>query len=188
MSYRLKRFVRGFRMRFLREIFYEHNLESIPRYKSKIAMSIKIIDKDDILRINEVRNFSLRTLEKRLVNGDKCFVTEKESRFMSFHWLQTKGKHYVQPIGEWVEINDGEAVIYHVHVHNDFRGNRINGFVYSEILKYCKVNKINRVWIYTDKKNINNRKGLESLGFKIYKESLSLLFNNRYHQLNVKLY
>lgn len=180
---RLKRIKRRFRLRFLREVFYGHSLEVIPKIEPKIQVAIKILNYSNIPEINQVKRFSDERLKMRLDRGDICFVAEKSGQVLSYHWLQIEGKHYVQPTGKRVEIKAGEAVIFDVHVHKDYRGNRLNGHVYSKILQYCKNNTFKHVWIYTDKKNVANRKGLEKGGFKLYKQTLSLFFNNRYHLL-----
>ena len=169
-------------------LFYEHHLETLVKEESKIPVALKILDRNNILDPILQGRFSIETLKKRLENGDKCFVTEKSGHLSSFHWLQTKGKHYIGPTGDWKDIQPGTAVIYHVFVEEEFRGNRINGMVYSEILAYCKEHEIDQVWIYTDSKNSANRKGLERLGFKIYKQTFSLKFRHRYIFRKSKLF
>lgn len=185
MFYRIKRFIRRLRPEIVQELFYEHQLDVIAEVKPKLTVELLLLQEEDIFRVSEVRKMSVELLKKRLKNGDKCFVTEKDGRLLSYHWLQTKGKHYVQQTDKWELIDPRSAVVYHVRVHKDFRGNRINRYVYSEILKYCKEEGMNRVWIYTNKKNISNRKGLESLGFNIFKQSTSLKFKNKYYLMRL---
>ena len=187
MRYRIKRLIRNLRPELIRELFYQHELKTIPKVESKIPVEVSLLNEQNISRIAEVKKMSIATLKQRLDNGDKCFVTEKSGRLLSYHWMQSSGKHYVQQTGKWEEVNRGDAVIYHVRVHKDFRGNRINGFVYSEMLQYCQDHKYNRVWIYTNKMNASNRKGLVDLGFKVYKQTLSLKFNNHYYLLSTKV-
>ncbi|MDW5290744.1 GNAT family N-acetyltransferase [Formosa sp. PL04] len=170
----------NFRIKLNTCLFYEHPLDTWVKEESKIPVSLRILDINNISDPILEKRFSIETLKKRLENGDKCFLTEKSGRLSSFHWLQTNGKHYIGPTGEWKDIQPGTAVIYHVFVEEKFRGNKINGMVYSEILGYCKDNDIDQVWIYTDSKNSANRKGLEKLGFKIYKQTCSLKFRHRY--------
>jgi GNAT superfamily N-acetyltransferase len=186
MLYRVKRFIRHLRPKIVREVFYEHDLQNFTCVKPKIDLDLKILDEKNIQRINDIKKMSVSILKKRLTNGDKCFVTENKSKLLSYHWLQTKGCHFIQQTGEYVKVNTNEAVIYHVRVDEGHRGNKINGYVYSEILKYCKSNKISRLWIYTNKRNIANRKGLEKLGFKEYKNTLSLKFYGKHYLLNSK--
>lgn len=186
MSYRIKRIIRNLRPELISEVFYEHDLTKFPKVEVKIPLSTKILDKNNISRINEVKKLSLDCMKRRLENGDMCFVTENLGRLMSYHWVQFRGNHYVQQTGKLVRLLPREAVIYHVRVKEDYRGNRINGFVNLEILEYCKNSGYNRVWIYTNKKNVSNRKGLENLGFKAYKVTLSLKFYNRFYLLGSK--
>ncbi|MEO8933553.1 MAG: GNAT family N-acetyltransferase, partial [Xanthomarina sp.] len=183
MRYRIKRFTRSLQPELIRELFYEHDLKTLPKIESKLPVVLKTLDKNNISRINDVKKLPLGTLKTRLDNGDICFVTEKSGCLLSYHWVQTQGKHYVQQTAKWEQLENGDAVIYHVRVHTDFRGNRINGFVYSEILQHCKDHGFKRVWIYTNKNNVSNRKGLEELGFIEYKETLSLKLNRRYFLL-----
>lgn len=188
MSYKVKRIIRKIRPEFVSELFYEHDLKNIPNKQPNIQVALQLLNNKNVSRIREVRKMSLNRLKNRLANGDQCFVTEIDGRLASYHWIQVKGNHYVQQTGKWEKVEEGDAVIYHVLVHPDFRGNRINGYVYSEILKYCKAQGLKRVWIYTNKKNRSNRKGLEQLGFKKYKQTLSLKINNKYYQLKEKLF
>lgn len=183
MFYRFKRFIRGIQPELVWEMFYEHDLKTLPTVKPKLAVELGLLDEQTVNRIMEVKKLNIDLLKQRLSNGDLCFVTEVSNRLVSYHWVQSKGEHYVQQTAEWEKMTKGEAVIYHVRVHKDFRGNRINGYVYSEILKHCKSEGLNRVWIYTNKQNISNRKGLEVLGFKGYKQTLSLKFKSRYYLL-----
>ena len=169
-------------------MFYEHYLEALVKQESKIPVTLRILDINNISEAILEERFSIETLKKRLENGDKCFLTEKSGQLSSFHWLQTEGKHYIGPTGEWKDIPRGTAVIYHVFVEEEFRGNRINGMVYSEILRYCKNHEIDHVWIYTDSKNSANRKGLEKLGFNIYKQTYSLKFRHRFIFRKSKLF
>jgi RimJ/RimL family protein N-acetyltransferase len=185
----MKNSIRGnFRMKLNTCLFYEHHLETLVKEEPKIPVSLKILDRNNISEPILEEWFSIKTLKKRLENGDKCFLTEKSGHLSSFHWMQTNGQHYIGPTGEWTDIPRGTAVIYHVYVVEEFRGNRINGKVYSEILAYCKNHEINQVWIYTDKKNSANRKALERLGFKIYKQTFSLKFRHRYIFRKSKLF
>jgi len=186
MSYRLKRFIRGLRFGLLREVFFEHDLKNIPNIEPRLPVAMKVLGESEISRIREVAEFSDQVFNKRMKREDTCFVSEKSERLLSFHWLQTKGNHFVKPTGQWEKIKEGEAVIYHVFVHKDFRGNKLNGHAYSHILRHCRDLKIKRVWIYTHKSNIANIKGLKAINFKMYRETLSLRFNNRYYLLRAK--
>ena len=169
-------------------LFYEHYLETWVKEAPKIQVSLRILGGSNISDPLLEGRLNIKTLKKRLDNEDYCFLTEKSGKLASFHWLQTKGKHYIGPTGEWKDIPRGTAVIYHVCVEEEFRGNRINGMVYSEILAYCKNHEIDRVWIYTDKKNSSNRKGLERVGFKIYKQTFSFKFRHSYIFRKSKLF
>lgn len=186
MSYRLRRSIRNLRPELIRELFYEHKLDIIPVIESRIPVELSLLDEKNISRISEVKKTSLNTLKERLGNGDKCFVTEESGRLASYHWVQSRGEHYVQQTGKLEKIMKGEAVIYHVRVHNDFKGHRINSHVYSKILEYCKDRGYSRVWIYTNRNNISNRKGLENLGFKPFKQTLSVKFKSNYYLLGSK--
>lgn len=188
MSYRLKRFLRGLRPGLLKEVFFEHDLKNIPNLQPRIPVTVKILEASEMARINEVATFSDQVLNKRMKRGDTCFVAENTERLLSFHWLQTNGKHYVKPTGQWKKIKKGEAVIFHVYVHGDYRGNKLNPHVYAHILKHCANLNLNRVWIYTHKTNTANIKGLQSINFKLYLETFSLKFNNRYYLLRKKKY
>lgn len=186
MSYRIKRFFRAFQMGYSKTVFYEHRLGEFPEVQPKTLVKIKLLDITRASDLNQIKTVSEKKIEMRFKNGDLCFITEKSGKLLSFHWLQTQGRHYVQPIGQWIDIKTREAVIYDVHVNKNYRGLRINGFVYSNILTHCRNNFINRVWIYTDKSNIQNIKGLNALNFHNYGYSFSIKFNNKYRLIQYK--
>lgn len=186
MFYRFKRSIRHLQPEIIKELFYKHNLDNIPNLCPKIGVNFFLLDDENIYRISEVKKLSIKVMKKRLKRGDLCFVTEYNHKLVSYHWLQIKGLHKVQQTNINHPMTGKDAVIYHVRVHRDFQGQSINSYVYSEMLKHSRKKGLKSVWIYTNKNNIANRKGLEKLGFSIYKKTVSLKFRNRFYLLNSK--
>jgi hypothetical protein len=189
MFYRFRRSLRALLPKLNRELFYVHYLKEIPAIESKIPIRIELLKKEYIHKINAVKKFDLQRLYLRLERGDLCYaaVTIEHDKIVSYHWVQEKGLHFIQQADRFELIKKNEACIYHVRVSDDFKGNRINGAVYAEILRKSKVKGINKVWVYTNINNFSNRKGLEALGFEIDYKIYSLFFNNKYYQIYKKL-
>lgn len=188
MFYRFKRILRHLRPQIVHELFLEHNLGDLETIKPKLPVRIVPLAKNNIECINQVRKNNLKLLKERLNRGDLCLTTEYSGKTVSYHWVQFKGEHLVQQTNELMVLKEKEAVIYHVRVHPDLRGNRINGFVYGEILKKCKNMGLNRVWIYTNCNNKPNLKSLIKLGFKSYRKTMSLKVNTKYYLLKNKFF
>lgn len=187
MLYRIKRFTRHLRPKIVEEYFYEHHLDNIPLVKPKIEVKVFLLNENNIQRINEIKRLNIEYMISRLQNGSKCYVAEYEGKLISYHWVQSSGQHLVQQTSRYYSIKKDDAVVYHVRVKEEYRGNRINGYIYSRILKDCKSEGRRRVWIYTNKNNFANRKGLEKLGFVLHKKSLSIFFYKRFFLLNEKV-
>ncbi len=183
MLYSIRRRFRLILPKINKEVVYYHDLNFIPAVNVKINARIENLNIADIDRIHEVKFLNIERLRNRLERGDKCYVTIYGDKVISYHWVQFSGEHFVQQAGKYMNINYLECYIYHVRVLDKFRGNRVNSYVYSKILEECRSNGFHKVWIYTNFKNIPNRKGLENLGFKIDHIIYSLNLNTRYYQL-----
>lgn len=187
MFYRLRRRLRLLLPGINVELMYGHSLEQIPKEVASIEIRIELLTKENIHRILEVRKLDIPRMIMRLERGDLCYVgITRDNLVVSYHWVQKSGKHFIQQAGRHVRIKKGEIWIYHVRVADSFRGNRINGAVYTKILEDAKNEGEQYAWIYTNKKNYSNRKGLERLGFQIKSEIYSLEINGKFHQLYKK--
>lgn len=188
MFYRFRRRLRALFPKLNIELFYAHYLENIPLVECKIPITIEIMGKDRVDKINTIKKQDINKLNMRLERGDLCYValTKNEGKIASYHWVQKSGKHFIQQAGYHVEINKNEACIYHVRVADVYKGNKINGAVYSKILFDAKSNGLNKVWIYTNFYNHANKKGLEKLGFIIESKLYSLQFNSKFYSIYKK--
>ena len=88
--------------------------------------------------------------------------------------------HWIQKANKWIPIQEGEFWIYHVRVKEEFRGNNVSPFVYSQILNIYKDLGFSKGWIYTSKKNDANIKGVLKNGFEKVATFHSLEINNQY--------
>ncbi|TYB71627.1 MULTISPECIES: GNAT family N-acetyltransferase [Bizionia] len=164
------------------ELMYVHSLEIVQQVRPKIDIEVIELYEDNIELIHSVKYLDLSRLIQRLQRGDKCYVALVNNKPVSYHWVQFMGFHFIQQAGKKIEIKPGEFWIYHVRVAEAFKGNRINGFVYSEILNNAKVSGYDKAWVYTNFNNKANRKGLEKLGFQIDHRIYSVKFKNNYYQ------
>lgn len=183
MFYRLRRNIRLLFPTLNREIMYLHDLQFIQEVRPKVEVVVKELNEDNIGLIQSVKKLDLSRLIQRLRRGDKCYAGFVNSEMVSYHWVQFSGAHFIQQAGKKIDIKPKEFWIYHVRVSDNYKGNRINGFIYSKILNDAKFSGYVKGWVYTNFKNIANRKGLEQLGFQVDHIIYSGKFKNRYYQL-----
>ncbi len=162
---------------------YVHDLKNIKIIEPKIDIKVFKFSLDDIHRIQEVKNLSIKQMRERLNRGDACYATEINGEVGSYQWVQYSGQHFIQQAGYNTEIKNGDLMIYHARVANKFRGNRINGLIKSTILQDAKNNNLKKAWVYTNLKNAANRKGLEKMGFKISSKIYSIKMAKKYYQI-----
>ena len=188
MFYRIRRRLQALLPRLNIEVFYSHYLREIPEVVTSMPISINVLTKDKISSINSVKKQDVDKLNRRLERGDLCYsgIAIVNDATTSYHWVQEKGKHFIQQAGRFETMKENEACIYHVRVSDEYKGNKINGAVYSRILTDSKIKGIQKVWVYTNIYNAANRKGLEKLGFVMDYKMYSLHFNNRYYQIYKK--
>lgn len=183
MFYWLRRNLRQLLPALNRELMYRHNLEFVQEVKPRIDVGIGELDEKNIELIHSVKHLDLERLRQRLKRGDKCYVGYVNNTVVSYHWVQFSGTHFIQQAGKKVEIQPREFWIYHVRVAENYKGNRINGFIYNKILNDAKLSGYVKGWVYTNFKNSANRKGLEKLGFQIDHVIYSMKFKNKYFQI-----
>ncbi len=183
MFYRFRRKLFHLIPRFVTEFMYVHQLENVKVIEPKLTVKLFKLNYDNVDRISEVKNFNIDSMTARLTRGDDCIVTEYNDEIISYQWVQFSGRHYIMQAGYDFEIPQKECMVYHARVLEDFRGNRINSFVKSKILEEAKANGIDKVWVYTNKNNIPNRKGLEKLGFELESKIFSVKISNKHYQI-----
>ena len=183
MFYRLRRRLWHLWPRLNVEYVYSHNLEDIPEKNCKIPVTIFKLSLEEVHRIHEIRKMSLEKLRERLKRGDLCYVTEYENRLIAYQWVQFSGDHFIQQAGKTIQVRPGDFWIYHARVLEEFRSNGINSKIKSDLMIEAKNNGCRQALIYTNKKNIPNRKGLERLGFELRDIIYSLKINNKFYQV-----
>ena len=164
------------------ELMYVHNLDVLKQVEPKINLKFFKLSSKDIYRIWDVKKLPLNKLKSRLESGDVCYTTEIEKYIASYHWVQYNGRHFIQQANEEIKIKNDECWIYHTRVSENFRGNKINSFVLSKILNEAKNMGLDKAWIYTNKSNYANRKGLQELGFELKSKIYSVEINKKFYQ------
>ena len=183
MLYRFRRRLYHLIPRLNVELMYVHDLKDIKIIEPRIDLKVFKFSLDDIDRIKDVKNLPIEKMRERLVRGDACYATEIDEEIGSYQWVQYSGQHFIQQAGYHTKITNGSLMIYHARVSDKFKGNRINGLIKSTILLDAKNENMDKAWVYTNLKNAANRKGLESLGFKLESKIYSIEVDNRYYQL-----
>lgn len=169
------------------EYVYSQNLEDIPERKCRIPVTIFKLSLEDVHRILEIRKMPLGKLRSRLKRGDLCYVTEYENKLIAYQWVQFSGEHFIQQAGKIICVKPGDFWIYHARVLEEFRCKGINSKIKSDLMIEAKNNGYRRALIYTNKKNIPNRRGLERLGFELNEIIYSLKINKTYHQVYISI-
>ncbi len=188
MLYRLRRKLQKTIPRLNRELVYIYSRKHVDLILPKINVELNLADYNNLADINKVKKQHLPVLEKRLNRGDYCYLTYYEGEAVSYHWVQFSGKHLLQQSGQTYNLSGKEACIYHVRVKDKFHRKGISSFVYSKIIKNCLENEIYNIWIYTNFKNVANRKSLERIGFMKSELIFSIKLGNNYIKLFTKKY
>lgn len=165
------------------ELMYVHHLNDVQKVLPKVDLNVFKFSEDNIDRIWEVKKLPLQQMKDRLQRGDVCYATEIEGEVASYQWVQYSGEHFIQQAGYYMSINPDECMIYHARVSEKFRGNRINGLIKSTILIDAKNNGLEKALVYTNQKNMANRKGLEKMGFVIDSKIYSFEINKKFYQI-----
>src|SRR5690606_1159876 len=96
-----------------------------------------------------------------------------------YQWIQTSGVHKLQRAGRRQRIEHGELMVYHARVSDNARGQRINPFVKSVLLRKYKDLGFHGAWVYTTQDNIASQKGIEKAGWAFKEGYRALSFGNK---------
>ena len=179
--------VKKIRIEIHKEIFYEHHLKNLsPPSGSKIDITVTKMEISNVNILHQVWGVDLSRCEQRLLEGhSECYLSFNNGILVGYHWVQFKGKHYIQQANRYLILGEGrDFMIYHTRVKDEYQGKGINRFILSTILDDYLVKGFRRGMIYTSSNNISNRAGIEKLGFVKYAEIKSLLIGRRYYLLS----
>lgn len=177
----IRRIRKIFRIKLCAELVYVHDLEDVPTIHADVTVRLNSVE--EVSRLNEVWKVDRLRMLERFKRGDDCYVGLVSNNFVSYHWVQYSGFHYIQQASKYIKIESGDAWIYHVRVSEEMRGRGINPFVYAKIIQRSKELGIKRLWIYTAHNNFANRSGLEKCNFKLAGKLFSVKVNSTYYLL-----
>lgn len=180
MFYRFRRVRKLFQVGIHTEYLYAHDLVRVPKVEPKVPVTLERLTSDDVEVLGSIWDTNAQRAQERLSRGDTCYVTFLQDKPASYHWVQYDGRHFIQPANISHVIAPTEGWIYHVRVADWARGNGINGFVYSTILRDAREKEKTVMFVYTSAKNIANQKGLSQCGFRLVKKFYSLRVGSRY--------
>jgi GNAT superfamily N-acetyltransferase len=167
-----------------RELLYDYDLTlNTEEPKSLTDYHLVDISHDKLSDLLTIWNLDLKVLSERLDRGDHCYVAYYGSEAVSYHWVQTLGVHFIQPLNQTISINKKQLWIYHVRVAKEFRGKGIGGWVYANILKDFSKKEFTSAWIYTSSRNKANQRSLSKSGFQYYGSGISVKWNGSYFPL-----
>ncbi|MGB3181842.1 MAG: hypothetical protein WBB45_10660 [Cyclobacteriaceae bacterium] len=177
---RIGKDLRNFRVHRHTEFFYDHDLSGIPSVEPRIAVRVSVMNDGEEGLIRQVWPVPVEKVRERLERGDLCYLTWHNEDVVAYHWVQTKGLHFVQPAGKNLNLQKTDFMIYHTRVTEVCKGKRINPYVICEVLKSMKERGKERGLIYTASTNLANQKSLERIGFSKVQEANSLKIGQRY--------
>ncbi len=183
LPYRIRKSFRKIRNSFpeisAERLFRKELNEDIPVQPERL--SIGIISSPELHRLLNVNpGLNIDEMNERIGGGDLCFISEKDGEILSYHWVQLKGRHFIQSVNSHVEIVKGDAWIYHVRVKREQWGKGINGLVMAEICNVLRKRGIRMVWIYTKAGNLSQLKSLNRFGFEMVKDLPFLRIGKRF--------
>lgn len=142
-----------------------HELEQIPLVASGIFPNVQKLALADVEVLNDVWPTDIPKMKQRLSETSECYITTENNTCISYHWVQLRGRHFIQQLGHNLTLPNNHAMIYHTRVAEHARGKGINNHVLTHILSDLKSSGFEKVWIYTNVKNTANQKGLKACGF-----------------------
>lgn len=163
------------------EFFYAHDLQDIPTADARVDVKIHLLQPGEEHKIREIWPVSAEKVRSRLQQGDLCFLGVVGGKPVSYHWVQTRGDHFVQPTGKYMPLNGKQFMIYHTRVTEEYKGQRINPFIICSLLRDMRKEGFSQGLIYTASTNISNQKSLERIGFEKIEEVKSTRVGNRFY-------
>lgn len=174
MFYRFRRSLRKIRLRLNRELMLVHQFDNMIPVSHLDDLEIKQLSAEHVAMLQDVWPVDEKKMQKRLADHSRCYITQINGKCLSYHWVQTKDAHFIQQMGVSRHLPQGHAMIYHTRVAEEARGKGINAMVLARILQDLKDENFLCAWIYTNKHNHANLKGLKSIGFKLVKQLTSV--------------
>jgi len=165
MLYRFRRSLRKIRLRLNRELMLVNDLAEVPSISVGNYPPIRILKSTEVNMLNDVWPTDAERMRQRLAETSLCYITTENKKCLSYHWVQMRGKHFIQQLGIHAVLPERQAMIYHTRVAEAAKGKGINSYVLTQILNDLKQQGYRKVWIYTNAYNIANQKGLNACGF-----------------------
>lgn len=181
---KLRRFFKkGLKIRFSlsSEFFFTHDLKEISDLRIDREVEVRELNIEETKLLREVWPVNILRMQNRILSGEsRCYGTFVHGKIVGYHWVQFKGKHFIQQLHQHIHVLQGDFWVYHVRLAEEAQGKGIGSYVYSHILKDFKAKAYNRAIIYTAESNVANQKSLKKVGFKFYSKVPSLLINEKY--------
>lgn len=145
---------------------YRHDMRAVPTVDALVDCELKILGMDDMPLLLEVWNVPLDKMYQRLRRGDKCYSGFIQGRIAHYQWVQTTGRHHIQPAGRHMILKPNHLVIYHVRVADWARGQHLYPYANTVILREFAQRGYTTAWVYTTASNLASQKGIERAGWK----------------------
>jgi hypothetical protein len=125
-----------------REVFINDLIE-FDYYKKKYRSNIAL-----------VRDF------ERIKKGKKCYAVFYFNDIVALAWVSTEKNIFISEVETRMRVEGDSVVIFDCTTIPEYRGKHVYGYVLRKLVqKYKNKNKI----IYSDKRNIYSRKGIEQI-------------------------
>lgn len=181
--YKLRKFLKARHFSITVTFFYVHELANLREPNKRPNLVVEVLKQKDQERLLEVWPVNLKKIQKRLDNGDICYISLVDDKVVGYQWVQKQGQHPFQQIGNTIKIEPKEFWCFDLRVANDFQNQGISTFMKWYALSEQKRVGYEKAWVYTDSKNFSNQRALEKSGFVLKRKIYSLKYDNSFLKL-----
>lgn len=145
-------------------LILEKDLDKIDLAEAKINPEYKLISRNDIIKILNLKHLKEGILNEYLENKSKCLGAFWNDRVIGYCWVHFR-KYYFPFFDYYLKIKDKEAYIGPAFVDPEFRGKRLYGALMSRLFVNLKKNGCLLVYGSVWDTNIASIKGVKKIGF-----------------------
>jgi hypothetical protein len=151
-----------------RTLLYTHDMLVIPESRLDATMKVERLSTDTEDLLSRIGHVNPREIRQRMLRGDRCYLVRLGDGSPVHHaWVQTSGRHYLQPAGVHHATEHTQAWIYDCRTAEQARGKGIYTAILTRILADLKFAGFRGARIYTTRSNVASRHGIVRAGFTL---------------------
>jgi GNAT superfamily N-acetyltransferase len=153
--------------------------------ENKAGFTVKLANSDDVQRLDRFAKFRRGEAEKRLKDGNLCFVVLKEGNLAGYAWISFH-EAYVPELEGKIRLGPDSAYRYDVFAVPAYRGMGVFRLIFEKSGSHLYQKGIREIISLVDSDNFNSLRALQRVGNaprRIGEVTTIRLFNSRRHTL-----